>query len=474
MDKDYYWIVDIGSTSLRVFAVYLDGRMQLLASYPLVTEFNGEYAEYDAHTLQTILQQTLQTFPSQGVALAAGIACQRSTVMIWNKQSGQPLHAALSWADRRAHAWMQTVSVDPHWVRSITGLRWSPYYGIGKLRWLLQHVPEAEILKQQQCLGLGPLVSFAVQQLTGQYSVDESIAARTLLWNVVQRGWEAPLCALAQIPMELLPPVKSTLADYGYLHARNIPLKLVIADQSAALHALDVPDDAVFINIGTGAFMFCRAPLATWNDAALLNSLISSDANQQSFAIEATVNGAGAALQWAAQHLGLSDAELKTCTSNFEKIKAPPVFINTVSGLGSPWWQAGDETRWLDAETISTDAKIAGVIESIIFLIAHNIERMAHHLRLREIYLSGGVSNIAGFAQCLANLTDMPVKLAQQSETTVYGAARLLANSINAASLAPLTLSAAFMPSTESNQRIALRSRYHVLLKHLPASEPVL
>jgi glycerol kinase len=471
MDNRYYWIIDIGSSSVRAFAVYQDGRMQQCASHALVTRLHEDSAEYDGHVLRNILQDIAQTLPA-GTPIAAGLACQRSTVIMWDQQSGEPLHAALSWADRRAAAWMQSISMDAPWLHEVTGLRWAPYYGIGKLRWLLQHVAGTQV--STQAMGLGPLVSYAVQQLTGHYYLDESIAARTLMWNVSQRQWEARLCALADIPINLLPSVKPTCAEYGDVHTveHRIPLQLVIADQSAALHAVDLPDDAVFINIGTGAFIFCHAPQQASVDTSLLSSLIHSNAEQQVFALEATVNGAAAALQWAAHTLHLSTAQLAWCTEQFVNIAEPPIFINTVGGLGSPWWQAGDEAHWLDAETISTEAKIAGVIESIVFLIAHNIERMARAVSLREIYLSGGLANINGFAQCLADVSDLPVRTTAQTEATVYGAARLLAHSLtHLPVLAPITLSAVLLPHAESTHRIALLGRYQLFLKHLPLSE---
>lgn len=381
---------------------------------------------------------------------AAGLATQRSNIVCWDRETGVALSPAISWQDRRAQAWMRSFEDHRPQIRAITGLLPSAHYGVSKIHWCLEHLPAVQAARQRGTLVCGPLASFLLFRLLkdNPVLVDAVNASRTLLWDWRRRNWSDELLSLFGVTGDYLPQCVANRFPFGELEVvgLTIPLTVCTGDQSAALFTHGKPAAGnAYINIGTGAFMQCLisaekvAPkkispenLATENpaQASLLRSVVWNDGDQSIQVLEATVNGAGSALSAVAGELGLSlEAAQNQYAHWLATEKDVPLFLNGVSGLGSPFWVSQFASRFIESDSgdASAPAKMVAVLESIVFLLGLNLEEMARAgVVLQHITISGGLSVLDGLCQRLADISQLPVERAPQTEATMNGLAFLL------------------------------------------------
>jgi glycerol kinase len=360
-----------------------------------------------------------------GRIVAAGLATQRSSVLAWDRDSGDPLSPVLSWQDRRSGAALDALAAHAARIREMTGLRLSPHYGAGKLRWLLAREPAVAKARADGSLVMGPLAGFLVQHLLVDRPalVDHANASRTLLWDLQTRDWSDELLALFEIPRTVLPECRPICAYYGSTVHAAIPLQAVNGDQTAALYAQGKPpDNTVLVNIGTGAFVLLPVQEPASCPVGLLAGISQSDAAAGSYYLEGTVNGAAAALDWAGRLLGETAWEDRL-PDWLDAIRDPPLFINTVGGLGAPWWRSGVAPRFVGG-TPPPAAGMAAVIESIVFLIQANVALMCRrNARIERLRVTGGLANLDGLCRKLAALSGLPVQRPPQIEATARGIA---------------------------------------------------
>ena len=180
-----------------------------------------------------------------------------------------------------------------------------------------------------------------------------------------------------------------------------------------------LPVGTAVVNIGTGAFMLAAC------DHVITNTPLLCGLRVGGWLLEGTVNGAGAAIDWAQQQWPVEQLfeQLPTWLANEN---TPPIFINTVGGLGSPWWSSAPPPCFIE-DTGSLSARYVAIIESIVFLLQHNLRSLQQHLAIQTLVISGGLSRLDGLCQKLANLTGCTVRRAEQFETTARGAAWLAA-----------------------------------------------
>lgn len=394
-----------------------------------------EWVEQDPEELvdsvRFVADQAVQALGTAATNLVSvGFATQRSTIVCWDTRTGAPLSPAISWQDRRAHAWLATLSRHAEDVRHSTGLRLSPHYGASKLRWCLDYLPEVAAASKGGYLGCGPLASFLLFRLLEPraFLVDPANAGRSLLWNLEAQDWDKKLLALFGVPADCLPRCVRTRHTFGALRLKGkpTPVQIVTGDQSAAVFAYGWPQPATaYINIGTGAFaqrLSARRP----EHSKLLSSLAYSDGAERVYTIEGTVNGAGSALAWLAQaQPGIGDIERQL----FDWLKQkdePPLFLNGVSGLGSPYWVPNFESRFIGDG--APWQRAVAVVESIVFLLQENLEALAAvDTPLSRIQVSGGLAAQDGLCQRLADLSRLPVYRPLEQEATARGLAYLLA-----------------------------------------------
>ncbi|MGD2112186.1 MAG: FGGY family carbohydrate kinase, partial [Gammaproteobacteria bacterium] len=234
----------------------------------------------------------------------AGLATQRSSVLAWERGSGRALSPVLSWQDTRTAERLQALSTHQAEIRQRTGLRLSAHYGAGKLQWLLEHDAATAAAYRAGTLAMGPLAGYLLQHLVedGTPVVDHANAARTLLWNLERHDWDDRLLDLFAIPRAVLPACRDIIAEYGITRQGGIPLDAVNGDQTAALYAHGRPDPgSLRVNLGTGAFVLLPTGHQAQREPRLLTGISRSDATTADYFLEGTINGAGAALDWAVE-----------------------------------------------------------------------------------------------------------------------------------------------------------------------------
>jgi glycerol kinase len=264
----------------------------------------------------------------------------------------------------------------------------------------------------------------------GRFVVDPCNASRTLLWDLHTRDWSAPLLELFGIPRDILPDTVPNRFPFGDIEVgtARIPLVVVTGDQSAVPFAGGAPDrNAVYMNMGTGAFVQRLAKEETGAPARLLHSLVFMDGERLVFMDEGTVNGAGSAIAAEAGRAGLSQeevfAELRT---GLESANASPLFLNGVSGLGSPWWIPAFPSRM--AGEGSPRQRLVAVAESIVFLLYRNFVELLDAGSLpRTIVATGGLARLDGLCRRLASLSGCEVERPAHTEATARGLAWLTA-----------------------------------------------
>ena len=423
--------IDQGTHSTRAIVFDAGGRVVSMARQPVeLLRLTRREIEQSPDEIRLSMHTVINTVLNDPVVdrsqiAVAGMATQRSSVLAWDRSSGIPLSPLLSWQDRRVAEALQTLMHHNQRIRELTGLHLSPHYGAGKLQWLLEHVAAVREAHAAGSLIMGPLAGFLLHHLTDSHDavIDDANASRTLLWNLQQRNWDDTLLDLFAIPSGILPTCVPICTNYGLTRQSGIPVTAVNGDQTAALYAHGTPpENTVLVNIGTGAFVLLPVNDPAARPDCLLAGVSQSDKDAASYYIEGTVNGGGAALQWAAGKFNVSDMESRLPVW-LEEIHNPTLFINTVGGLGAPWWQAGPEPHFLDADISAAEAMVA-VIESIVFLVQANIEQIRlSNPAVDRIRISGGLSRLDGLCQRLASLSGLTIERPVEVEATARGIA---------------------------------------------------
>lgn len=426
--------IDQGGHASRVIAFDRRG-VDLAESFTPISTYRAGpgRAEHDPQeildSIHTALEDIAQTLGSDAErVVAAGLATQRSSIVCWDKRSGKALSPVLSWQDRRNAAFVERLRADAAEIRDRTGLVLSPHYGASKLRWCLDELPAVRKAREDSRLCLGPLASYLLFSLLAEhpYVVDPANASRTQLWDPAARDWSPALAKRFGVPMELLPRSVATQFAYGTLSfaGRDIPLRICTGDQSAAPFAFGAIDaSTIYLNLGTGAFLQ-RA--ADEDDSKLLRSVSFSDEHRLVTVLEGTVNGASSALDWLNERVGIDAHRTAHALKRANAVTAPPIFLNAVGGVGSPYWQSDRTSGFMsDAEEA---AQVQGVVESIAFLVCRNIERMNGARPAQRVLASGGLSSSDYLCECIATLSSLPVERASVREATALGLAFLIAS----------------------------------------------
>ncbi len=430
--------LDQGGGSSRAIAFDRAGRGLSTVTRRVAEQRPGEdRVEQDPEELVRSLEEAAQDCvrlarKRGSVVAAAGLATQRSSLVCWDRSSGAALSPVLSWQDRRAARWLESLELDRDDVRARTGLVVSPHYGASKMRWCLDHLPAVRDARASGRLAIGPLASFLAFRLLKErpFVVDPANASRTLLWNVRTSDWDPVLCERFGIPIDVLPRCVPTRHAFGTL--AGLPLEVLTGDQSAAAFALGEPrPDTVYVNIGTGAFV--QRPIAADAPAPalprLLHSVILREESRTLSVIEGTINGAGSAIERMGEELGVHPVAV--FDEMFLSNDALPLFLNGISGLAAPFWSPSFRSRFIGEGT--PYEKLAAVGESIVFLIRAILDEMATELPPpARVNLSGGMVVRDGLCQRIADVTSLAVDRNQMIEGTAIGLGRVLARRFDA------------------------------------------
>ncbi len=423
-------VIDQGTHASRAMLYSASGELidQVVVPTDLV-QIDHERIEQDPQQILDSVQTVIATLLARNhVPIGqAALATQRSTILAWDKRDGRALSPALSWQDRRASSDLMQFKPKEAEIYRLTGLPLSPHYGVGKLRWLLHSSSDVQQAAKNSALCMAPLVSYLLHHLLvdAPYVVDHSNAHRTLLFDIAALVWSKPLLELFDIPRCYLPSPQPMQREWGKLNGNAIPLMAVCGDQNAAIFSRGaLSEDTVVVNVGTGAFILMPVRVMVSQTMGLLQGIAKSDGKDALYLIEGTVNGAGAALAWMQQQQPVDDL-FEHLDDWLAEIQSPPLFMNTVGGLGSPWWSGGCAPYFRDSSVASTESKYVAIIESIVFLLQHNLERMQKIKPLTRLQMGGGLSRLDGLCQRFADLSGLQVIRFQSFENTAKGAAWL-------------------------------------------------
>lgn len=428
--------IDQGTHATRVRVVDLRGdicaqgecAIGLVRPQPERAEQDGEEIVASVHAAAA--QALAQLGERPPALVAAGLACQRASAILWDRNHGRPLSPVFSWQDRRAHAEVAALAAHGEDVHRRTGLFLSPHYGASKLRWALDALPAARAAAEAGTLAWGPLASYLAFRLCREqpFLTDPQCGARTQLWSLRTRDWDPVLLALFGLPAGFLPQSVPTVHAWGTLQTGGlaVPLRAVNGDQSAAVFAAGPPEaDTAYVNIGTSAFVQRALAAAPGHVPRQLTGIICADEAGTTWSVEGNVNGAGTAIEWMARAFATPDI-VPALARWLDVPGEPPLFLNGIAGLGGPFWQATFDTRFVGEG--STALRARAVIESIAFLLQANVDHMAPYVPApTRMRVSGGLSKIDALCRHLATLSGLPVLRRDDPEASARGIAFIAA-----------------------------------------------
>ncbi len=423
--------IDQGTHASR--ALLFDQHGDILASSNSAVSINRKdhgVVEQDGTEILDTVREVIDNVLAESNAhvIAAALTTQRSTLVAWDNRTGIPLAPAISWQDRRCASALEDLVPYQSKIHQITGLPLSPHYLAGKIRWLLKHNEHVKQAYHHHELMMGSLSSFLCFNLLDNqpFLIDHSNASRSLLFDIAELDWHQELLQIFDVPGTILPACVPTLYDFGTLKDYDIPLSCVCGDQNAALHANGTPStESLSINIGTGAFILQHQGENIKHHSRLLTSIANSSVSHTHYLLEGTINAAGSALSTLQKQWPNSDFQA-SLPNWLNEINEPPIHLNGTVGLGSPWWIDQLDNRFIP-ECDDMAKQAIAIIETIVFLLQHNIQQMDTS-STRAINISGGLSQLDGLCQKIADLTRLAVNRFENEEATARGAAWLVAS----------------------------------------------
>ncbi len=413
--------LDLGSTRIKGAIADEAGRLVTVAAVDAPTlavagsSVTGDASVYVAATMG--LMGSLSAGGTSPSSLA--VACQRSSFLLWERTTGAPVTPLISWQDRSAAAWCDGHRDLATEVAAATGLPLSPHYAGPKLAALLRREPGLRRRLAVGKLAFGTLETLLLWVLSGGrvHRTDLTQASRTLLVDLATGDWSPALLDAFQIPAACLPEIGPT-AGVGLDLAPRLRLAASIADQPAACLALLGDDEATtVVNLGTGGFCLHPTGSEPVRLTGYLTTPLLAGPGRTRFALEGTINGAGAALD----RYGNPPTDLP------ETDPAPDALcLPDLAGAGAPHWRPDlSLTLSPEAEALGTAGRRRVVLEGLLFRIAEIVEAIAP--AAGPVVVGGGATRDPAVAAGLAALLGRPVAVATEAEATLTGAARLAA-----------------------------------------------
>ena len=445
----YLLALDQGTSSSRSIVFDVRGRMVAMAQQELTQYYpQPGWVEHDPLEIwRTQLATAREALAKAGIGAsqvrAIGITNQRETTVVWNRTTGQPIHKAIVWQDRRAEPACQALRERglAQTIQEKTGLLVDAYFSGTKLQWILDQVPDARSMAAQGELAFGTVDSWLLWQLTGGrvHATDVSNAARTMLFNVHTNQWDPQLLQAMDIAANLLPQVLPSAAHFGQtepaLLGGSITIGAMAGDQQSALFGQACFSAGMAKNTyGTGCFMLMHtgAQFQTSRNGLLTTSAAQTDA-QPAFALEGSVFVGGAVVQWLRDGLGAirSSAEVQALADTVPDCGGV-MLVPAFTGLGAPYWNPQARGTMTGLTRGSTLAHIArAALESIAFQSAALLQAMARDAAqagaaaLTELRVDGGACVNDLLMQLQADLLGISVVRPAVTETTALGAAYL-------------------------------------------------
>lgn len=485
----YLLALDQGTSSSRSIVFDKQGNIVSLAQKE-ITQIYPEpgWVEHDPMEIwQTQLATAREAIAKAGLQAsdmhAIGITNQRETTLVWNRKTGQPIYNAIVWQDRRAEptcAELREQGLD-QLIQKKTGLRVDAYFSGTKLKWILDHVPDARVQAIKGELAFGTVDSWLIWQLTkGQHhSTDVSNASRTMLFNVHDNEWDAELMQLLDVNPGMMPRVLPSGAEFGAVDTEflghAIPICGVAGDQQSALFGQACFTEGMAKNTyGTGCFMLMHTGTKFQiSQNGLVTTSAAQTGKQTEYAMEGSVFVAGAVVQWLRDGLNAIENSSQIEALALSVPDAGGVMmVPAFTGLGAPYWKPDARGTITGLTRGSTMAHIArAALDSIAYQSAALLKSMSRDAvaagaaPLTELRVDGGACVNDLLMQFQADLLGIPVVRPTMVETTALGAAYLagLTSGVyqdQEALSALWQVERRFMPQLPTDQAEALMARW--------------
>jgi glycerol kinase len=440
----YILALDQGTTSSRALLFDQHGSIRAVAQkefdqifpQPGWVEHNPE--EIASSQFEVALEALAKAEAKPADVAALGITNQRETAIVWNRETGKPVHNAIVWQDRRTADFCERLRSEGHGslIQQRTGLLIDSYFSATKIAWILENVPGARSLAEQGKLVFGTVDTWLIWKLTeGKvHATDASNASRTMLFNIHTGAWDHELLDLLSIPASMMPDVRSSSEVYAKVsitELQGIPIAGIAGDQQSALFGQRCTAPGLTKNTyGTGCFMLQNTgKRAVPSSNHLVTTVAWKIGGITEYALEGSVFVGGAVVQWLRDGLGLIrksedvEALAKSVPDN-----GGVFFVPAFVGLGAPHWDSYARGSMFGLTRGSTAGHIArAALESIAYQVADLLDAMRRDSGdvVGELRVDGGAAANDGLMQFQADILGVPVVRPATTETTALGAAYL-------------------------------------------------
>ena len=438
--------IDQGTTSSR--AIIFDAGLRVVASaqeeFPQHYPHPGWVEHAPSDLWATVAGTARAAIEKAGIdtkdIAAIGITNQRETTLIWDRTTGQPIHNAIVWQDRRTAPSCDALKVAGHeaMITTRTGLLLDPYFSGTKVAWLLNNVPGARVRAERGELAFGTVDTWLIWNLTGGrvHVTDATNASRTMLYNIAKGAWDADICSLLDVPMSLLPEVRDCAANFGTTRAdlfgREIPITGVAGDQQAATVGQACFSPGMMKSTyGTG----CFALLNTGADMVpsknrLLTTIAYQLGGKPTYALEGSIFIAGAVVQWLRDGLKIIRHASETqALADAADVAQGVILVPAFTGLGAPYWRPDCRGAIYGLTRNSGPAELArAALESVGYQTRDLLEAMRADWGTAAdgvLRVDGGMTASDFAMQFLSDILGAPVDRPVVTETTALGAAYL-------------------------------------------------
>ncbi len=442
----YILALDQGTTSSRALLFDEEGAIRAVAQREFDQIFpQSGWAEHDpeqivSSQIAVALEALAKAQARRNDVVAIGIANQRETTIVWNRETGVPVHNAIVWQDRRTADFCEQLRSQGHapLIQQSTGLLIDAYFAASKILWILENVSGARTLAEQGKLAFGTVDTWLLWRLTNGriHATDVSNASRTMLFNIHSGEWDRELLNLFRIPPSMMPEVRPSNGIFGEVTAlglEGIPIAGIAGDQQAALFGQHCTVPGLTKNTyGTGCFMLQNTGArAVDSENRLVTTIAWKIGDRTEYALEGSVFVGGAVVQWLRDGLGLirrsEDVEVlaKSVPDN-----GGVYFVPAFVGLGAPHWDSYARGSIFGLTRGTTAGHLArAAVESIAYQVADLFDAMRKDSgnAVQEIRVDGGAAANDSLMQFQADILGVPVVRPAITETTAFGAAHLAA-----------------------------------------------
>ena len=439
--KKYILALDQGTTSSRAIVFDHDGKICSVAQKEFTQYFpKPGWVEHNPNEIwssqASVIAESISAIDINGLDIAGiGITNQRETTIVWDVDTEEPIYNAIVWQDRRTADYCDKLKAEG--LIEKTGLIIDAYFSGTKIKWILDNVPGARQRAEQGKLRFGNVDSWLVWRLTrGEVHVtDVTNASRTMLFNINTLKWDADLLKLLDIPVSMLPEVKSSSEVYGHtkttIFAHEVPISGIAGDQQAALFGqMCIEPGAIKNTYGTGCFVMLNTgekPVKSENN--LLTTIAWKIGDKINYALEGSIYVGGSVVQWLRDGLCCikSSSEIEELAASVPD-SGGVFFVPALTGLAAPYWDQHARGTIIGITRGTTTAHIArAALDGIAFQTYDIARAMAKDMGapLTELKVDGGASRNNLLMQYQANLLGIKVVRPKITETTALGAAYL-------------------------------------------------